>query len=345
MQRLGSDLLEFTVHGKTIAAQVRKQADDSLLVSVGSTTLTVTGREEALGLRLRMEGLATVILPTLFDPSELRSEFNGKIVRYLQDDGAEVKEGMPYVELEAMKMIMPVKATASGKVAHTRGAGSIVVAGELLGSVELADPSKVTKIVAFEGDFELRAAADAKAEAEVELLAQVELALDGYTPAQEPAALVQKLFAGSSPDKYGELASAIFTRYLLVEEQFAAAMQGGTSMDQVWLTLVKANKDSLDKLAALALAHRGLKARDEIVLSTLRSIRATQDATDADLVSRLTALPAARYGEVSLLAKQTAEFLSSEPYEDRLQKLRGQLEGEADFEKLAATKAARDSQM
>ena len=101
--------------------------------------------QEALGLRLRLEGIATIMVPTLFDPSELRSEFNGKVVRYLQDNGAPVKEGQAYVELEAMKMIMPVKATAAGKVTHTRAAGSIVSAGELLGSLELDDPSKVKK--------------------------------------------------------------------------------------------------------------------------------------------------------------------------------------------------------
>jgi len=63
-------------------------------------------------------------------------------VRYLQDTGAQVKAGQPYVELEAMKMIMPVKASASGKIAHTRGVGSIVSAGDLLGSLELEDASR-----------------------------------------------------------------------------------------------------------------------------------------------------------------------------------------------------------
>jgi len=37
----------------------------------------------------------------------------------------------------------PCKATATGKVSHLRGAGSIVSAGELLGTLELKDPSQV----------------------------------------------------------------------------------------------------------------------------------------------------------------------------------------------------------
>ena len=95
----------------------------------------------ALGLRLRLEGIATTVRPTLFDPPELRSKFD-RIVRYLHDNGAFVQQEKPYVELEAMKVIMPVKASASGKIIHTRGAGSMVSAGELGGSLELDDPIK-----------------------------------------------------------------------------------------------------------------------------------------------------------------------------------------------------------
>ena len=84
------------------------------------------------------------------------------MVRYLQDNGTMVQEGEAYVELEAMKMIMPIKATGTGKVSHLRGAGSIVSAGELLGTLELKDPSKVKKIVPFEGSFEISTASAEK---------------------------------------------------------------------------------------------------------------------------------------------------------------------------------------
>ena len=41
----------------------------------------VVGSEEPLGLRLQLAGIATVMLPTIYDPSELRSEFNGKALQ------------------------------------------------------------------------------------------------------------------------------------------------------------------------------------------------------------------------------------------------------------------------
>ena len=59
-------------------AQIMAQPDGTFLVSVGATAMSVMGSEEALGLRLRLDGVGTIMLPTVYDPSELRSEFNGK---------------------------------------------------------------------------------------------------------------------------------------------------------------------------------------------------------------------------------------------------------------------------
>merc|ERR1719217_1662154 len=60
----------------------------------------------------------TMTFPNLRDPSELRSEFNGKVVRYLHADGADVDKDEPYVELEAMKMIMSLRSGEAGKIKH-----------------------------------------------------------------------------------------------------------------------------------------------------------------------------------------------------------------------------------
>ena len=74
--------------------------------------------------------------PTIFDPSELRTDVTGKVVRYLQDNGGEVNAGEPFVEVEAMKMIMPLKATESGKITHNLSPGTVISAGDLLASLE-----------------------------------------------------------------------------------------------------------------------------------------------------------------------------------------------------------------
>jgi hypothetical protein len=46
----------------------------------------------------------TVLLPNIFDPSELRSDITGKVVRYLHENGAQVGLGEAFVEVEAMKV-------------------------------------------------------------------------------------------------------------------------------------------------------------------------------------------------------------------------------------------------
>jgi pyruvate/2-oxoglutarate dehydrogenase complex dihydrolipoamide acyltransferase (E2) component len=85
----------------------------------------------------------------------LRTGVTGKVIRYLQDNGADVKVGEPFVEIEAMKMSMPIKATESGKITQNLSPGSVINAGDLLGSLELKDPSKVKKILPFDGDFNI----------------------------------------------------------------------------------------------------------------------------------------------------------------------------------------------
>ena len=74
-------LLGVHLHGRYLA-QIMSQPDGTFLVSVGATVMSVMGSDEALGLRLRLDGIGTIMLPTVYDPSELRSEFNGKAQFY-----------------------------------------------------------------------------------------------------------------------------------------------------------------------------------------------------------------------------------------------------------------------
>ena len=130
--------------------RTRRQADGSLYVSYGSETHQLFAKEEPLGLRMVLDG-TTVLLPNVFDPSEMRSDVTGKLVRYLVDDGAPVEAGQPFAEAEAMKMLITIRASESGTLKHELSAGSIINQGDLLGSLELKDPSKVKKILPFEG--------------------------------------------------------------------------------------------------------------------------------------------------------------------------------------------------
>eukprot|EP00913_Durusdinium_trenchii_P021985 g20658.t1 len=328
-------------------AQIMAQPDGTFLVSVGATVMSVMGSEEALGLRLRLDGVGTIMLPTVYDPSELRSEFNGKVVRYLQDNGSMVQEGEPYVELEAMKMIMPIKATATGKVSHLRGAGSIVSAGEMLGTLELKDPSKVKKIVPFDGDFDI--STSASIEKDRDLQSQIEMVLDGFASPEDAGIMTQKLFSELPQAERSQVAQALFERYLSVEQKFSPLIQKKLTSDQIYAEFIAENKeielmgqqgylhvpveqvllswyqDNLSAVASLALAHGQLAARSAVVVAALRSLR-TLSAPDAELmdaIQRLSELAnTGGYGEVVLVARRTLEMRSAKPFGERVEALR-----------------------
>ena len=46
---------------RTIQAKVREQPDGTYLISVGNSVMKFFGAEDALGLRIRLEGIATII--------------------------------------------------------------------------------------------------------------------------------------------------------------------------------------------------------------------------------------------------------------------------------------------
>merc|ERR1719281_1250725 len=126
---LGENRYELDINGQVIIASVREQPDNSLLCSINGESYQLFGQEEALGLRMRINGV-TIMIPTVYNPSELRSDVTGKIVRFLQQDGESVEKGQPYVEVEAMKMIMALKSSEAGVIKHAMSSGSIIAAGD-----------------------------------------------------------------------------------------------------------------------------------------------------------------------------------------------------------------------
>jgi acetyl-CoA carboxylase/biotin carboxylase 1 len=346
--RAGPDLLNMSLGSQKIAARVRKQPDGAMFVSVGDSVIKVKGSEEALGLRLNLEGIATVMLPTIYDPSELRSEFPGKIVRYLHDDGSAVKEGEPYIELEAMKMIMPLKATSSGTIKHTKGAGSTVSAGDLLASLELDDPSSGQTIVPFTGQLMLTALKDTSAmNTDEDIQSQVDLVLDGYARTGSATTLVQQLF--NTLKDANEAAGAILERYLAVESTFAKMIKAGVQgADQQILGLIAENKDSLANVMALMQSHSQLSVRNEVVLATLRVVRWAQAGGSVSRLTscleKLVSLPQGGHGydEVVLIARQASEQLSIPSFEERKGAIRCTLEAaKPDFAEISKAKTTK----
>ena len=113
--RLAKDIFRFAINGQEIEVKIRQNPEGALLATFGGETHRILGFDEPLGLRISIDGV-TILMPTIFDPSELRTDVTGKVVRYLQDSGAEVKSGEPFVEVEAMKLFMQTAATETGTI-------------------------------------------------------------------------------------------------------------------------------------------------------------------------------------------------------------------------------------
>eukprot|EP00974_Lingulodinium_polyedra_P058519 5635864-Lingulodinium_polyedra.AAC.1 len=86
--RSREDTFTFRIGTSQLKAKVQEQPDGSIHASTGGAVRALAGCEEALGLRLAIGG-QPVVLPTVYDTSELRSDVNSAVVRYLHEEGVE----------------------------------------------------------------------------------------------------------------------------------------------------------------------------------------------------------------------------------------------------------------
>ena len=257
--------------------------------------------------------------PYIFDPSELRTDVTGKVVRYLQDNGGQVNVGEPFVEVEAMKMIMPLKATESGKITHNLSPGTVISAGDLLASLELKDPSKVKKIVNFDGTLDV-----AESDLGIEPKETVSTILAGF--AGEPEEAIQKAFEDISDiEAASTYATEILNEFTRVENMF-----DGKLKDDVVRDMAKANAKSLGVVISENQAHMNLATRNRLVLSTIRQIELFDSRFNSAEISEdleaamkaVSALGQKTYGELALAADSIIRSSKSAPFVDRVTELK-----------------------
>jgi len=332
VELLAPDIYRLTINGKSIEARVTETAEGALLATFGGETHRIFGMEEALGLRLVLDG-STILMPTIFDPSELRTDVTGKVVRYLQDNGENVEEGQPYVEVEAMKMIMPLKASESGAITHNLSPGSVISAGDLLASLTLKDPSKVKKILSFEGALDIPAV-----ELELSTKEKVQNILSGYSGDAEAA--VSAVFSEVEDfESATALVTEIINEFLRVETMF-----DGLLLDDVVRDMTKANTESLETVVSLNLAHQQLAMRSKLISAVLRQVETLSgrygiQELPSDLeetLNSLSSLKSKSYGELTLAASSIVRESKVPAFETRLAELRETLSsGDSDLTSLS----------
>mmetsp|Transcript_14027 Transcript_14027/g.20077 ORF Transcript_14027/g.20077 Transcript_14027/m.20077 type:complete len:2365 (+) Transcript_14027:253-7347(+) len=141
-----------------VETNVRLLSDGGYLISMAEKShvayLTNKG-DAATGMRLNVGG-ATIVFSADYNPSSLRTDVAGKLVKKLVADASHVVKGQPYAEIEVMKMFMPLKVEESGILTWNVNEGASLVAGDLLASLELDNPDNVATPAYFEGNMNVQ---------------------------------------------------------------------------------------------------------------------------------------------------------------------------------------------
>merc|ERR1719387_360998 len=251
---------------------------------------------------------STVTFPNLRDPSELRSEFNGKVVHYLVADGESVGKDQPYVELEAMKMIMSLRADEAGTIQQALSPGAIVAPGQLLASLDLADPSSVQTVKTFSGAYPLQIAAGGESTIEQTLMTQLSgYAISPNMSSTDGASLVQTLFSMDA-DAAIDSTSRLLACFLRNEAHFAGLVGGEETQ------IIPRFAGEKTDLFTQIVAHHALPESLATVATLLRTLRSRIRERDGSIdipeelvesLKQTAALPVeGGYGEVALLAQQ-----------------------------------------
>ncbi|KAJ3053083.1 acetyl-coenzyme-A carboxylase [Rhizophlyctis rosea] len=148
----GPEKFVVSVNGSSVEVVAKKLADGGLLVLLDGQKHLVFQLEESHVTHLTLDG-KSCLLEKDNDPTKLRSPSPGKLVRYLVEDGAHINAGEAFAEIEVMKMYMPLLATESGAVKFTLPAGSVLNTGDVVGNLQLDDPSRVKRATIFDGEF------------------------------------------------------------------------------------------------------------------------------------------------------------------------------------------------
>jgi len=325
---LGPNYYSLTINGQSVDVRIREQPDKSLLCVIAGENYQLFGQEEALGLRMKING-ATVMIPTVYNPSELRSDVTGKIVRYLQQDRAFVNKDEPYVEVEAMKMIMAIKSSESGEIRHNLSPGSIISAGDLIASLSLKDPSKVKKISTFTD--RLKSVPMKAPLTEEEAEESISLTIDGYPHDYEAA--VASYFSKASLENIEKLLATQLTKFVKAEQVFINKEESVVVSE-----VTKANKDNLVAAVPSLLARKQLKSRSLVVISLLRQLeflpkRFPTFSLSTDRISKelyqalegLSLLQDAVYGPLKLKTQQLIDGTTLKPFQARLDSLKAEL--------------------
>ncbi|AEO68716.1 8fb0fc73-c984-488e-985e-a91be0c08ac7 [Thermothielavioides terrestris] len=148
--RSSTDSYRLFINGSKCTVGVRALSDGGLLILLSGHSHNVYWKEEAAATRISVDG-KTCLLEQENDPTQLRTPSPGKLVKYSVENGAHVRAGQTFAEVEVMKMYMPLIAQEDGIVQLIKQPGATLEAGDILGILALDDPSRIKQAQPFLG--------------------------------------------------------------------------------------------------------------------------------------------------------------------------------------------------
>lgn len=146
--RSSTDSYNLFINGSKCSVGVRALSDGGLLILLDGHSHNVYWKEEVGATRMSVDS-KTCLLEQENDPTQLRTPSPGKLVKYTVENGAHLKAGATYAEVEVMKMYMPLVAQEDGIVQLMKQPGATLEAGDILGILALDDPSRVKQAQSF----------------------------------------------------------------------------------------------------------------------------------------------------------------------------------------------------
>lgn len=148
---VGPNNVTVASNGSDQHIQIRELADEGYLLDIdGKSHLVYSMAQSGGSMRMILDNQTCIFTPE-YDPTKLTSSVAGKLARLLVPDGSHVNAGDPFVEIEVMKMYMPLKALESGTVYFQMSEGAALSVGDLIATVVLDDPDTVIKAEVYTG--------------------------------------------------------------------------------------------------------------------------------------------------------------------------------------------------
>ena len=158
--RIGPTNFRVSVSGAPddfVQATIRRLSDGGYLTDIGgkSRVAYMTSKGDAVsGMRITIGGI-NISFSSDYDPTSLRTDVAGKLVKKLVADGDHLSKGDAYCEIEVMKMFMPLKVSESGKISWRNNEGAALSPGDLIATLALDNPDNVATTTVFEGNLDV----------------------------------------------------------------------------------------------------------------------------------------------------------------------------------------------